>query len=86
MQTNGFATSSTVTSIDIFRKRKWFPDKKVGQIDKYVYGKEDIKLDYANNRLIMYVNEEVKVDTLVNLNGGFRIDCDKWLEIEHQKR
>jgi hypothetical protein len=40
----GFATTSNVTNIDIYRKRKWLFDQIVGQIDKYVYGQENITL------------------------------------------
>lgn len=84
--TNGFATTSTVTTIDIYKRRKWLPDKKVGEIDKYVYGKEDIVIAYDDKHLTMLVNQEIKVDTLIDLDEGLWIDPDKWLEIEYVKR
>jgi hypothetical protein len=79
--TSGFATTSTIRFIELYKKRRWLPNRKLADFKMYVRehnSPEVVELAYSQNRLILYVENQLMVDTVLNEDECLEINYNEW--------
>ena len=75
---SGFATSSTLRILKVYKRNRIFPDKVIADLNMYSYGNEKVDVSFLDRRLKISIDHDVKMDTLINEGEKMKMNANEW--------
>ena len=83
---SGFATSSTLRILKVYKRNSILPDEVVADLNMYVNGNEKVDVSFLDRRLRVSINHDVKMDTLINEGEKVRMNANEWSDLINKNK